>query len=176
MKKLAFILILFLLPSNAYAAFTVPEDFYLDNSAVITDEKASRILPNTLRLVIVEGESGELFAESFPEGGYCNAKWQITGEGAKLFPRENTCTVLGIFPCRETVTLSSEGGKTFEIAVEVKPKRHKAVRSFDYEGEPKDESPSPRIMKFSAVVLALCGILLLIFSASSFGRLKKDEK
>lgn len=176
MKKLAFILFLFLLSANAYAEFTVPQDFYLDNSSVITGAQDLRILPNTLRLVIGEGESGELFAESFPEDGYCEAKWHITGEGAKLFPRENTCTVLGIFPCRETVTLSSEDGKAFEIAVEVKPKKHKAVRSFDYEGEPKGESPSPRIMEFSAAVLALCGISLLIFAASSFGRLKKDEK
>ena len=176
MKKLAFVLFLFSLFSNAYAAFTVPEDFYLDNSSVITEAQDLRVLPNTLRLVIGEGESGELFAESFPAGGYCDAEWQITGEGAKLFPRENTCTVLGIFPCRETVTLSSEDGKAFEIAVEVKPKKHKAVRSFDYEGEPKGESPSPRMMEFSAAVLALCGISLLVFAASAFKGAKTNEE
>ena len=175
MKKLAFILFLFLLCANADASFTVPEDFYLNNSGVLTDEENVRILPNTLRLVIPEGESGELFAESYPGGGYCNVKWNITGDGAKIFPRENTCTVLGVSPCRETVTLSAEGKEVFGISVEVKPKRKSRVRSFEYEGKKEKEGMSSRFMDSVVVLLGTCGILFLICAAAMFKGEENEE-
>ena len=175
MKKLVFILFLFLLSVNADAALTIPEDFYLDNSKILTDEKPARLLPNTLRLVLEEGESGELFAETFPDGECCDVSWNITGDGAKIFPRENTCTVVGVYPCREMVTLRSNGEKVFEIAVEVKPKRYEPVRSFDYEGELQKTPPPPKIMEIAPGLLSAGGVLLIAFALSSIKREKDKE-
>lgn len=173
LKKLVLVLSLFLFSVNVFAYPEVPEDFYLENSFVVTDQEDLRLLPNTLRLVIEEGEQGELYAEQFPRGSVpCNARWSVSGEGARLFPRENSCTVLGVFPCRETVTLRSENGDAFEISVEVKPSKTEKIRSFDYE-EKKSEKAPPQDVGRVVSFLALSGSALLIFAAVKGGGMKK---
>lgn len=176
LKKLVFVLLSFLFFLKTFAYSIVPEDFYLENSSLHTNAESGRLLPNTLRLVLLEGERGELYAEVFPKnGGYCDVQWRISGDGAKIFPRENTCTVLGVHPCRETVTLSAEGKDSFEISVEVMPQKETRLRSFEYEGEKTKKGMSYQFMDFIAVFLGTGGVLFLVCAAAMF-KGEKNEK
>lgn len=176
LKRLVFVLLPFLLLLKAFAYTVVPEDFYLENSSLRTNAESGRLLPNTLRLVLNEGERGELYAEVFPKnGGYCDAQWHISGDGAKIFPRENTCIVLGVYPCRETVTLSAEGKESFEISVEVMPQKETRIRSFEYEGEKAKKGISYQFMDIVAVFLGTGGVLFLICAAAMFKGEKNEE-
>lgn len=155
LKKLVSILLfLFLAVTCTHAAPTISEDFYLKNGELSPKDVVGvmRILPNTLRLTLFEGESSEIYADVFPENATeAELQWSLPDNAGKvdIYPRGVWCTVCAVSEGEENIRITARDGVSANVAVQVKKPQQIRTRTFDYQGEEeKTEVFTDTVMRF----------------------------
>ena len=137
MKKYIFLFALVLALAPFAKGEGIVPDYYLYNREHAVMKERINILPNTLRLVIFEGETASLRADVTPDGSLSqNLSWRIVnGSGAaEIYPSGGSCAVFGKSTGKDTVEISLVG-KSVNVEVEVKPPQVVEMRSFELERE-----------------------------------------
>ncbi len=159
----------------------IPQDFYLDGD-VKEAAGFSRILPNTLRAELFEGESVEVFAELFP-GETQNESfiWELKQKNGvvSIYPNRERCTLLANREGSETIVIRLSGtsvSESAEIDVVVLKKPEIRQRSFEEENVKSEESKVLLEKAFSAIIYGLITIAIALLGAVMIFLIKKGRR
>lgn len=168
MKKLFFVLLLLLSGMTcACAQPVISEDFYLKNGELSQNDVADvmSILPNTLRLTLLEGENCEIYADVLPETATAaELIWRLPDNAGRIniYPRGERCTVFGVAEGEENIRIETQGGVSANVAVQVKKPQEIRTRTFEYKGEEeKSEVFTDTVMQFIVRFLITLAAALL---------------
>ncbi len=148
MKRLSlFLLLIVFLFRLVSAEEIIIEDYYLNNrSSVETDvTDVSKVLPNTLRIELFEGEMSELYADVIPgDATVARVSWKLLEKSgiAELYPKGNRCVIEGLHEGEEKLEVRAESGAFAVVDIAV----YKKVEKKLYE----DEQPKPEPQKKEA--------------------------
>ena len=142
----------------------IPEDFYLNNAPLqFSREGQAKLLPSTLRVVISEGETEEIYVDIFSANRQLSeVSWKLLRDNGqvKISPRERTCTVFGVSEGEGELSVSCHG-QTMIIPISVKKSYLPSVRSFEYDGgTPRKEDKILRIYRWLVCLLLILGASL----------------
>ena len=162
-KVIILVVICAVVLENFCCGAIIQNDFYLDNLKYATERKECLILPNTLRIDILQGESYELFADAGGEEE--NLLWETVGAGVvELYPEMARCTVYGKGVGEDKIRISIDGDDEVYVEVSVGKKPEVVQRSFEIKAEEEKKSPfSEKLMRLIINGLkAFSGISLFV--------------
>lgn len=174
------VIVFAVLYSAVLSAFAwVPEDFYLNNTPLQPPVEAeTKILPSTLRVVLFVGEAEEIYVDVVQENAPdTEVSWHLSENNgiAQIYPQGKTCAILAISEGEENLAVSC-AGETVNIPVSVQKSPEPRVRSFEYEGEHREETGASWKMYRTVVSLLITLGTFLCFGAALYIINKKEGK
>jgi len=179
-KTLVFILLfLSFMITPCHSVPVISDDFYLSRGDIFDSNSvtASNILPNTLRLTLIRGESTEIRADVLPENTTEHElTWTLPDKNGtvEIYPHGNHCTVVGVKLGEEILRIAAHGGANRDVSVSVKEPEKIQTRSFEYSGSPKDTKKLTTTTIQTAVriliTLGAAAVLFSLFIAISHSR------
>lgn len=168
MKRIIAFAVLYSVVMCAHA--WVPEDFYLNNTPLqLPDEAEIKLLPSALRVVVVEGESEEIYADVLPEDlRGAEFSWSLAENSGvvRIYPQGRTCGILGVSEGEEKLVVSC-CGEQVSIPVSVRKSPEIRVRSFERERVLGPESDG-KLELYRTVVRILITLGALLCSGAVF--------
>ncbi len=180
LKKMAVLyLVIHFFILQVFCTDIIAEDFYL-NDAITTTKEQIRVLPNTLREELFEGETAELFAETSPVDSRLDGiVWELKRNNGtiSIYPNGEKCTVLAHKEGEESIEISVADGASANVEVKVLKKPEPRERSFERESEKKETGGivfsnvlNLIVRSLFAIAFALLAAVLILFIKNRKGK------